>query len=458
MVTFAVVFTLSAISALSAGRKAKELNQYKDETGRIATKAYLLDYGRLAIFPMGAMVFFLVLFVLLTGAPNAGTPEDKPYAYGLFALVLVLTWPLFLEFIGTYVVITETGIKKRSLYRGTRSLNWSELDLVGVWKTSYGPSFTFAGSGKTLSIGIWMSGSRQVLDSIDKFCNPQKVVHASNFSEINSYVLGYRAERNLPPTSQYIVASLCIIFSAVVMLWLWSASTYNDKDIAHWGLNGWILWTLLELPNFLALAILAYAWKRREVKFFVIAAVISAFSIVAPVPVLAIIFLWRSQRKQRSGQSRTQEEYGFESSKLFLLRKSRRRAHNLFRYCLVIGAVGIALGLFFTLDSDTIVEGWTCIAASFVTLTMGLINFYQMKVCDKKILLLTRQSWPVQPHGQTQPISENPSQSVIDDFAVESGEVYTHGKKVNERGRYGAAQSGSALFKSRSGCTVHWRI
>jgi hypothetical protein len=392
MVTFAVVFTFSVISVLSAGRKAKELNQYKDETGKIASKAYLLDYGRLAIFPMGAMVFFLVVFVLLAGAPNAGTAEDRPYAYGLFALVLVLTWPLFLEFIGTYVVITETGIKKRSLYRGTRLLNWSELDLVGVWKTSYGPSFIFAGSGKTLSIGIWMSGSRQVLDSIDKFCNPQKVVHASNFSDINSYVLGYRAERNLPPTSQYLVASLCIIFSAVVMLWLWSASTYDGRDILHANLKGWILWSLLSLPNFVALGILAFGWKRRRTKFFMIACLISAFSIVAPVPLLAIVLLWRAQRKHESGHQRTQEHDGFESSKLFHLKESRRRARYQFRFFVAAGVAGIALGLFFTQDSDTSVEGWTCIAASFVTLTMGLVNFYQMKVCDKKILLLTRPS------------------------------------------------------------------
>lgn len=392
MATFAVVFALSAISALSAGRKAKELNQYKDETGRIASKAYLLDYGRLVIFPMGIMVFFLVVFVLLSSAPNAGTPEDRPYAYGLFALVLVLTWPLFLEFVGTYVVITETGIKKRSLYRGTRSLKWSEMDLVGVLETSYGPSFIFAGSGRTLSIGIWMSGSRQVMDSIDSFCSPQKVVHAKDFTEINTYLLGYRAERNLPSTSQYLVASLCIILSTGVMLWLWSASTYNDRDIAHWDLNGWILWTLLELPNFLALAILAYAWRRREVKFFMLAAVISAFSIVAPIPVLAIVLLWRAQKKRRSGSSEAQNEYGGEPSKVTLLRMSRRRANTYWRVFGVLGAASLAMGLFFTADPDTLVEGWICVAASLWILLMGLVNFCQMRACDKRILLLTQPS------------------------------------------------------------------
>jgi len=392
MVTFAVVFTLSAISALGASRKAKELNQYKDETGRIASKAYLLDYGRLVIFPMGIMMFFLVVFVLLSSTPNAGTPEDRPYAYGLFAFVLVLTWPLFLEFVGTYVVITETGIKKRSLYRGTRSLKWSELDLVGVWKTSYGPSFIFAGSGKTLSIGIWMSGSRQVMDSIDNFCSPQKVVHAKDFTEINTYLLGYRAERNLPSTSQYLVASLCIIFSAGVMLWLWSASTYDDRSLAHADLNGWILWSLLELPNFLALAILAYAWRRREVKFFMLAAVISAFSIVAPLPVLAIVLLWRAQKKRRLESSTAQNEYGGELSKVVLLQMSRRRAYNLMRFCGVSGVVALAMGLFFTLDPDTIVEGWICVVASLWILLMGLVNFYQMRACDKRILLLTHPS------------------------------------------------------------------
>jgi hypothetical protein len=387
-----VIGALLAISALSVRRKAKELDEYKDETGRIVSKAYLLDYGRLVILPMGMMVFWVVAFVLLSSAPNAGTPDDRPYAYGLFAFVLILTWPLFLEFVGTYVIITETGIKRQSLYRRTRFLTWSELDLVGVIETFYGPSYIFAGSGRTLSIGIWMSGSRQVMDSIDKFCSPQKVVHAKNFSEINSYLLGYRANRNLPSTGQYLVASLCIIFSASVMLWLWSASTYGDRSLAQADLKGWILWLLLSLPNFVALAILAYAWRRREVKFFILAAVISAFSIVAPFPVLAIVLLWRAQKKRRSESSTAQNEYGGELSKVVLLQMSRRRAYNLVRFCGALGVVALAMGLFFTLDPDTIVEGWICVAASLWILLMGLVNFYQMRACDKRILLLTHPS------------------------------------------------------------------
>lgn len=384
-------FAFLTIMALSARRKAKELDQYKDETGRIASYAILLDYGRLVFFPIGIMVFWVVAFVLLSGAPNAGTPEDRPYAYGLFALVLLLTWPLFLEFVGTFVVVTETGITKRSLFRGVRSLTWAEMDLAGVVKTSFGPSFIFAGGGKTLSIGIWMSGSEQVMQAISRFTSSEKVIRSSDLSEINAFFLGYPDLRGALSRGLHLVTSLCVIFSAVVMLWLWSASTYDGRDILHANLKGWILWFLLSLPYFVALGVLAYAWKRGKTTFFMLACVISAFSIVAPIPLLAIVLLWRDQRKHKSGESRTQEYDGFESSKLFHLRKSRRRASSQFKFFVAAGVAGIALGLIFTLDPDTIVEGWICVAASSVTLTMGFVNFYQMRACDSKILLLTQQ-------------------------------------------------------------------
>jgi len=89
------------------------------------------------------------------------------------------------------------------------------------------------------------------------------------------------------------MAIFMIVLSDGVMLWMVS-------EIMIEGMNGDLFYLSIGLvfaiPNLLSILLAIYAWKKRMIRFFMLAATISGFSFAGPIAIVAEILLWRAYR------------------------------------------------------------------------------------------------------------------------------------------------------------------
>jgi len=102
----------------------------------------------------------------------------------------------------------------------------------------------------------------------------------------------------LSPSGVVPAASLCIVTSAGIMLWMaFELLVYPEYGGGIMTLRGWLNGSVVALPNIAAILMMVHGWRRQKIRYLMLAATLSGFSPAAPLSVLAEIALWRAHRK-----------------------------------------------------------------------------------------------------------------------------------------------------------------
>lgn len=166
-VVTAVIFVLTAYGQKE---KAKQLTDYADETDKWSANALLLEYPiGISILAIGSMLVFLVIFIYGLAVAGPVPPEERAFVVTTFLiLAIILPWILYLEAGGTYIVLTQDGIKKRSYYTGKRYIKWDEIQSVSF--SSMGQQFTVKSGNSKITAHLYLCGisdfARQIRDRL----------------------------------------------------------------------------------------------------------------------------------------------------------------------------------------------------------------------------------------------------------------------------------------------------
>lgn len=165
-----VTAVLFVLTAYGQKEKAKQLTDYADETGKWSANALLLEYPiGLSILAIGSMLVFLVIFIYGLAVAGPVPPEERAFVITTFVILgIILPWIIYLEAGGTYIVLTQDGIKKRSYYTGKRYIKWDEIRSVSF--SSTGQQFTVKSDYSKITAHLYLGGisdfARQIRDRL----------------------------------------------------------------------------------------------------------------------------------------------------------------------------------------------------------------------------------------------------------------------------------------------------
>src|SRR5262245_34221458 len=127
------------------------------KTFRYGTTARLFGITVGLGFPFAVVVLMIVF-----------PPEDFEIVATLGCLGLsMLPFLVFWETNRFRVVLSDSGLKCRSPWRGTRSLNWNEIDRLTI--SSLSKSFVFhANDGYKFRVPVWVNGVRMLLKECER--------------------------------------------------------------------------------------------------------------------------------------------------------------------------------------------------------------------------------------------------------------------------------------------------
>ena len=168
-----VTAVISVLTAYGQKEKAKQLTDYADETGKWSANALLLEYPiGISILAIGSMLVFLVIFIYGLAVAGSVPPEERAFVVTTFLiLVIILPWILYLEAGGTYIVLTQDGIKKRSYYTGKRYIKWDEIQSVSF--SSMGQQFTVKSGNSKITAHLYLCGISDFASQIRDRLRPE---------------------------------------------------------------------------------------------------------------------------------------------------------------------------------------------------------------------------------------------------------------------------------------------
>ena len=167
-VAISITVLLHALTIYGQRKRAKQLAEYVDESGRWSPKALLLEYPiGLRILAMVCMFVFLIILIygLLVAGPIPADEMLFDMTVFLFFAV-ILPWMLYLEFGGTYVLLTDGGINKRSYFTGKRFIEWREVKSVSFSSTMR--QFTVRSTDSRITVNIDLNGISDFAKQIRK--------------------------------------------------------------------------------------------------------------------------------------------------------------------------------------------------------------------------------------------------------------------------------------------------
>jgi hypothetical protein len=170
VVVVGVTVLLHALAVYGRKKKAKQLSEYVDETGKWSANALLLEYPiGISILAIACMFVFLVIFIYGLAVAGPVPPEERAFVITTFLiLAIILPWILYLEAGGTFIVLTQDGIKKRSYFTGKRCIKWDEIQSVSFG--SMGQQFTVKSGDSKITAHLYLCGisdfARQIRDRL----------------------------------------------------------------------------------------------------------------------------------------------------------------------------------------------------------------------------------------------------------------------------------------------------
>ena len=173
IVTCVVTALLFALTSYGQKKKAEHIAEHIDESGKLSRNAMLLEYPiGISILAIVAMLFFLAVFVYGVLVAEPVPPEERAAVVTVsLIVVIVLPWVLYLEAGGTYIVLTEDGIRKRSYYTGKRYIRWDEIRSVSF--SSIAQQFALHSDDSKITAHLYLNGISDLAKQIQDRLRPE---------------------------------------------------------------------------------------------------------------------------------------------------------------------------------------------------------------------------------------------------------------------------------------------
>jgi hypothetical protein len=138
---------------------------------------FRLEYGwSLRAFPFGVVIVLLVtmlsVFVFISPDPE-GYPEGIWVYLVFISFGIVLPWLLFIEVFGTRTILSGEGIRAESWWRGSRFLNWQEIQ--NVHYSSLSQCIVLKGERGKIRIHPWVSNMDRFLETLNEMMPEERI-------------------------------------------------------------------------------------------------------------------------------------------------------------------------------------------------------------------------------------------------------------------------------------------
>lgn len=242
------------------------------------------------------------------------TDADMILIYGCFMFFGVfLTWAVFAEVSLPRSVVTERGVWNITGLTKPFLIRWDEIEAVvpskyptqDKWYVIKGRQ----GIARVSSLNDLSYLASMLMANVPK----EKWSNSAPGLRLRLPRLGdhpprpmTRAEANerakaaaqADATGRGVVWALIFPFlSSGIMLW---ASFDIATDPSYGGLvtlEDWLSWSVVAVPNLVAIIALIVAWRKWEARWIIFACMLSGFSFLSPMVVIGQFFIWRAYRK-----------------------------------------------------------------------------------------------------------------------------------------------------------------